>query len=74
MANVEPRKHFADLIGAEDATRRDEGIWIVERRRGDDEWDELERVGSRADADAALDQIAARLEIDLGDLRVRRAG
>jgi hypothetical protein len=72
MANVEPRRYFADLIGADDAMRADAGIWIVERRR-DDAWEELARVGSRADADAALDQIAARLEIDLGDLRVRRA-
>jgi hypothetical protein len=72
MANVEPRRHFAELIGAEDAMRRQEGIWVVERHLGDDRWEELERVGSRADADAALDQIAARLEIDLGDLRVRR--
>lgn len=69
---VGPRKHAAGFggIDAEEEREQLEGIWIVERRSGDD-WTEIERTMSRADAEAALDQIAASASVDLGDLRLR---
>jgi hypothetical protein len=51
----------------------DEGVWALERRRSDD-WVEVQRFGSEAVAQEALDELAAAEGIPLEDLRLRRVG
>lgn len=66
---IGPRKHLAGFAGVDDVVDGD-GSFVLERREGDD-WREIERTASRSAAEEALDQLAARQGIDLGDLRVR---
>jgi hypothetical protein len=61
------------MIGIDEETdvaTGDGDVYVVEARDGDG-WRELERTTSRGAAEEALDQLAARQGIDLGDLRVR---
>jgi hypothetical protein len=67
---VGPRKHMAGLSGIDDEVEARQGPFIVERRSGGT-WTEVERTGSRQEAEAALDELAAGENVDLGDLRIR---
>jgi hypothetical protein len=73
MSDVGAVRHMPGLAGiGEVVDEMGSGVWVLERRDGQ-RWAERSRYGSRAEAETALDELAATEGRDLSEYRVRPA-